>query len=121
MQAAPILSQHSSVYQIVTEQIIRQLEAGVAPWHKPWTHATTTESRQWSEIPRNKRIPARRLWVRLALLADLQAGQRPWRPRPQRPARDKGRLLEDRNTASGRRGWRDHREKVCPAALLHRL
>jgi len=27
---------HSSVYEIVTEQVIRQLESGVAPWRKPW-------------------------------------------------------------------------------------
>src|SRR6516225_5280563 len=27
---------HRNVYQIVTEQIIRQLEQGVAPWRKPW-------------------------------------------------------------------------------------
>jgi antirestriction protein ArdC len=27
---------HASVYEIVTEQIIRQLESGVAPWRKPW-------------------------------------------------------------------------------------
>jgi len=26
----------SSVYEIVTSQIIKQLEAGVAPWRKPW-------------------------------------------------------------------------------------
>jgi antirestriction protein ArdC len=25
-----------SVYQIVTEQVIKQLESGVAPWRKPW-------------------------------------------------------------------------------------
>src|ERR1700682_2463143 len=25
-----------NVYEMVTEQIIRQLEQGVAPWHKPW-------------------------------------------------------------------------------------
>jgi len=36
MQAEPILSHHSSVYSIVTEQILRQLESGVAPWRKPW-------------------------------------------------------------------------------------
>ena len=35
MQATSTL-QHQSVYQIVTEQIIKQLESGVAPWHKPW-------------------------------------------------------------------------------------
>jgi antirestriction protein ArdC len=27
---------HRSVYQVVTEQVIRQLESGVAPWRKPW-------------------------------------------------------------------------------------
>jgi antirestriction protein ArdC len=43
MQASPILSHHSSVYQIVTEQILKQLESGVAPWHRPWT----------TEIPKN--------------------------------------------------------------------
>lgn len=35
MQATSSL-QHQSVYQIVTEQIIKQLESGVAPWHRPW-------------------------------------------------------------------------------------
>ena len=37
MEATASLPQHSSVYQIVTEQIIKQLESGVAPWSKPWT------------------------------------------------------------------------------------
>ena len=37
MQATSILPQRSTVYQIVTEQILKQLEAGVAPWHRPWT------------------------------------------------------------------------------------
>jgi antirestriction protein ArdC len=37
MQAESILSHHSSVYSIVTEQILKQLESGVAPWHRPWT------------------------------------------------------------------------------------
>jgi antirestriction protein ArdC len=35
MQAASSIP-HQSVYQIVTEQIIKQLESGVAPWHRPW-------------------------------------------------------------------------------------
>jgi antirestriction protein ArdC len=35
MQAASSIP-HQSVYQIVTEQIIQQLESGVAPWRKPW-------------------------------------------------------------------------------------
>lgn len=40
MKAAPSIPQHSSVYQFVTEQIIRQLESGVAPWHRPWATQT---------------------------------------------------------------------------------
>ena len=36
MQAAKIVSQHSSVYQIVTDQIIKQLESGIVPWRRPW-------------------------------------------------------------------------------------
>ena len=27
---------HATVYEIVTEQVIKQLESGVAPWRKPW-------------------------------------------------------------------------------------
>ena len=34
---------NENVYKWVTERIIKQLEAGVAPWHKPWK----------SEFPRN--------------------------------------------------------------------
>ena len=30
------LPQHSSVYQIITEQITRQLEQGACAWRKPW-------------------------------------------------------------------------------------
>jgi antirestriction protein ArdC len=30
----------SSVYEIITEKIIKQLESGVAPWRKPWTCQT---------------------------------------------------------------------------------
>src|SRR6266852_1269656 len=29
-----------SVYEIVAEKIIKQLESGVAPWRKPWTCQT---------------------------------------------------------------------------------
>src|SRR5260370_31746596 len=31
-----IVSQSRNVYEIVTEQIIKQLESGTAPWRKPW-------------------------------------------------------------------------------------
>jgi antirestriction protein ArdC len=29
-------TRHGSVYEVVTEQVIKQLESGVAPWRKPW-------------------------------------------------------------------------------------
>jgi antirestriction protein ArdC len=29
-----------SIYEVVTNKIIKQLESGVAPWRKPWTSAT---------------------------------------------------------------------------------
>ena len=29
----------SSVYEIITEKIIKQLESGVTPWRKPWAWA----------------------------------------------------------------------------------
>ena len=36
-----------TVYQIITDRIVKQLEAGTAPWHKPWkTHGR-------SGLPRN--------------------------------------------------------------------
>src|SRR6266853_6399296 len=37
MEALASVPQHSTVYSIVTEQILKQLESGVAPWNKPWT------------------------------------------------------------------------------------
>jgi antirestriction protein ArdC len=39
MQADSILPQHSSVYSIVTEQIIKLLESGTVPWRRPWQTA----------------------------------------------------------------------------------
>ena len=34
-----------SVYEIITERIIKQLESGVSPWRKPWTYAAPPLSR----------------------------------------------------------------------------
>jgi antirestriction factor ArdC-like protein len=39
MQAESILPQHSSVYSIVTEQVIKLLESGAVPWRRPWQTA----------------------------------------------------------------------------------
>jgi antirestriction protein ArdC len=68
MQAESILSHHSSVYSIVTEQILKQLESGVAPWHRPWT----------TEIPRN--IVSRRVYrgINVFLLASNGYGSPYW-------------------------------------------
>jgi antirestriction protein ArdC len=36
-----------NVYEVITERIIKQLESGTAPWHKPW------KARGKSGLPRN--------------------------------------------------------------------
>ena len=68
MQAESILQHHSSVYSIVTEQILKQLESGVAPWHRPWT----------AEIPKN--LVSRRAYrgINVFLLASNGYGSPYW-------------------------------------------
>jgi antirestriction protein ArdC len=39
MKADSILPQHSSVYSILTEQVIKLLESGTVPWRRPWQTA----------------------------------------------------------------------------------
>ena len=39
MKADSILPQHSSVYSIVTQQVIKLLESGTVPWRRPWQTA----------------------------------------------------------------------------------
>ena len=68
MQATGSLPQHSSVYQIITEQIIRQLESGVAPWHKPWT----------TELPKNLVSKREYRGINVFLLASLGYGSPYW-------------------------------------------
>ena len=36
-----------NVYEVITDRIVKQLEAGVAPWHKPW------KERGRAALPRN--------------------------------------------------------------------
>ena len=50
MQAESILPHHSSVYSIVTEQILKQLESGVAPWHRAVAYRATCNLAQGSNI-----------------------------------------------------------------------
>ncbi|MFZ0465551.1 MAG: ArdC-like ssDNA-binding domain-containing protein, partial [Candidatus Acidiferrales bacterium] len=68
MQATASLPQHSSVYQIITEQIIKQLESGVAPWHKPWT----------TELPKNLVSKREYRGINVFLLASLGYGSPYW-------------------------------------------
>ncbi len=68
MQATVSLSHHSNVYQIITEQIIRQLESGVAPWHKPWT----------TELPKNLVSKRQYRGINVFLLASLGYGSAYW-------------------------------------------
>lgn len=59
---------HSSVYQIITEQIIKQLESGIAPWHKPWT----------TELPKNFISNREYRGINIFLLASLGYGSQYW-------------------------------------------
>jgi antirestriction protein ArdC len=68
MQAESILSHHSSVYSIVTEQILKQLESGVAPWHRPWT----------TEIPKNLASGRAYRGINVFLLASNGYGSPYW-------------------------------------------
>jgi antirestriction protein ArdC len=68
MQAEPILSHHSSVYSIVTEQILKQIESGVAPWHRPWT----------TEIPKNVASGRAYRGINVFLLASNGYGSAYW-------------------------------------------
>ena len=68
MQAASSIPQHSSVYQIVTEQIIKQLESGVAPWHRPWA----------TQAPRNLVSKREYRGINVFLLASRGYGSPYW-------------------------------------------
>ena len=68
MQADSILQHHSSVYSIVTEQILKQLESGVAPWHRPWT----------TEIPKNLSSGRAYRGINVFLLASNGYGSGYW-------------------------------------------
>jgi antirestriction protein ArdC len=68
MQATSSLPQGSSVYQIITEQIVKQLESGVAPWHKPWA----------TQIPRNLASGRAYRGINVFLLASRGYGSPYW-------------------------------------------
>ena len=68
MRATESLQQHASVYQIVTEQILKQLESGVAPWHRPWR----------TETPRNLVSKRDYRGINVFLLASLGYGSPYW-------------------------------------------
>ena len=68
MQANASLPHHSSVYQIIAEQIIKQLESGVAPWHRPWR----------TETPRNLVSKRDYRGINVFLLASLGYGSPYW-------------------------------------------
>ena len=58
----------STAYEIVTESIIKQLEAGVAPWRKPWR----------TEPPANLVSKKDYRGINIFLLAALGYGSRYW-------------------------------------------
>lgn len=38
----------NKVYEYVTENIIKQLEQGIIPWHKPWTYCNSRKSKMFA-------------------------------------------------------------------------
>src|SRR5260370_31052313 len=64
-----------SVYDIVTEQVIRQLEQGVAPWRKPWR----------TELPVNLISGKPYRALNIFLLGFQGYGSRNWLPLNQAP------------------------------------
>jgi antirestriction protein ArdC len=58
----------TTAYEIVTESIIKQLESGVAPWHKPWR----------TEVPANLVSRKEYRGINIFLLASQGYGSRYW-------------------------------------------
>ena len=117
MQAASSIP-HQSVYQIVTEQIIKQLESGVAPWHKPWR----------TEPPCNLVSGQQYRGINVFLLATQGYGSRYWltlnqanrarRPHSQGRARFVNRdVLEDRRRENRDRDGDGNEHKTKPFLL----
>ena len=69
-----------NVYEIVTEKIISQLEAGMAPWSKPWTAQPPANLVSQKEY-RGLNCSSRLARVRVALLAYVRASNQAWRTR----------------------------------------
>ncbi len=59
---------HQSVYQIVTEEIIKRLESGVAPWHRPWA----------TQLPKNLVSKREYRGINVFLLASRGFGSPYW-------------------------------------------
>ena len=88
------------VEEIITNRILKLLEAGTVPWHKPWANRQTgdrclsAQRHYQAPLSRNQRLYSREPGLRLAVLAHLQRGASAWRSREGWRARLADRLLE---------------------------
>ena len=71
MEASSSLSQHSSVYSIITEQIIKQLGIRRSAVAKAVANGCAVQSDLRQRIPGNQSIPLSTTRLRLALLVDF--------------------------------------------------
>lgn len=90
-----------SVYEVITQRIIQQLESGTAPWHKPW------KARGKDGLPRNLitdreyrgiNVDFAQQRICLPALAHVPPSSRTGRSRAPRRDWMSCRLLEVRNT-----------------------
>nr|WP_313633097.1 ArdC family protein [Brevundimonas naejangsanensis] len=96
----PAAPARPDIHARITQQIISQLEAGVRPWTRPWSHsASVSRPLRHDGTPYNG-INVVLLWGEAADrgytldLDDLPPGAGPRRPRPQGRARGNGRLRQ---------------------------
>ena len=97
----------ANVYEVITDRIIKQLESGTAPWHKPWSYTrpgrAAPQPGEQAPVSRHQCLDPGQQWLFITVLADLPSGHRTWRTCSQWPKGLTGRVLEVRHTRSSGR------------------
>jgi len=106
-----------SVYEIVTEKIINQLESGVAPWRKPWT-CQTPANPLTQKVSRTQCLYSRFTGVPITILAYFQSGNKLGQENPQGREVFARHLLEHRRRAGDDHARRRKRDLPALSAPL---
>ena len=111
-----------SVYEIITEKIIKQLESGVAPWRKPWTCQTPANLAHAKRVSRPQCLYSCLAGVSITILAYLQSGNEAGRENSQGREVFPRHLLERRRRARDDHARRHERDLAAfSAPLLQRV